>query len=190
MVKSHRYEERRLKLLAAHARGTVLDVGYAALPNRHLIHLPCTGFDLMAPPQQGPHYAEYVQGNIDEIHDLLPGRQFSTIVAGEFIEHVENPYRFLRDMRPLLDEGGRLVLSTPNPMGLPVVLLELLRNERFFYSEDHTYYFLPRWVHRMLDRTGYRLLATQAVGLWLPFGHVPWCPIALSYQVIYVAEKA
>lgn len=189
-MRSHRYEKRRLELLAAHARGTVLDVGYAAMPNPHLLHLECTGLDMLEPPTSGPHYAEYIQGDIADVDALLPGRRFDTIVAGEFIEHMENPYEFLRSMHGLLDADGRLVLSTPNPIGFPVLLIEAIRATRFFYSDDHTYYFLPRWVRRMLERTGYRLLETQAVGLWLPVGYVRWCPVALSYQVIYVAGKA
>jgi hypothetical protein len=42
----------------------------------------------------------------------------------------------------------------------------------------------------MLGDTGWRVRQLRAVGLWLPFGVVPVCPIALSYQVIYVADPA
>lgn len=188
-MKSKRYEARRLKLLAEYASGNVLDVGYAAMPNPHLSGFDCTGLDLLPPPTSGPHYTTYLQADVLEAGDLLRGRQFSTIVAGEFIEHMENPYQFLRDLRPLLKDDGRLVLSTPNPLGFPVVFLEALGSKSFFYSADHTYYFLPRWVERLLDRTGYVLTATRPVGVWLPWGYLPWSPIAMSYQVIYVARK-
>ena len=47
---------------------------------------------------------------------------------------------------------------------------------------------LPRWVARMLDLTGFRLVRTVPVGLWLPFGYVPGVPVAMSYQLVYVAE--
>jgi hypothetical protein len=45
-------------------------------------------------------------------------------------------------------------------------------------------------MERMLDNCDYRLLAMKPVGLWLPFGVVPWCPVTVSYQIIYVAEPA
>ncbi len=187
-MKSHRYEARRLRLLAHHAHGNVLDIGYAAMPNPHLLHLECTGLDLLPPPEAGPHYSTYIQGDVAEIAELVAGQQFSTVVAGEFIEHMEDPYRFLRDLRPLFKEEGRLVLSTPNPLGFPVVFLEAVRSKAFFYTRDHTFYFLPRWVERLLDRAGYDVKKVRPVGLWLPWGYLPWCPVAVSYQVIYVAE--
>jgi len=176
--------------MASYAAGNVLDVGYAAMPNPHLLHLNCTGLDLLPPPDTGPHYAAYLQADVAEAGNLLQGEQFSTIVAGEFLEHMENPYQLLRDLRPLLRDDGRLVLSTPNPLGFPVLFMEATRSPSFFYSADHTYLFSPRWVERMLDRTGYVLAATRPVGIWLPWGYVPWSPVTLSYQVIYVAEKA
>jgi 2-polyprenyl-3-methyl-5-hydroxy-6-metoxy-1,4-benzoquinol methylase len=110
---------------------------------------------------------------------------YDTIVAGEFIEHVERPYDLLRTLRARLKPGGKLVLSTPNLVSLPVVLFEWVLNRRRFYTSDHTYYFAPRWVERMLESTGFRVRELQAVGLW-PFA-VP-CPVGLSYQVIYVAD--
>ena len=42
----------------------------------------------------------------------------------------------LRSLRPLVAPAGRLVLTTPNPTGLPVVLLEWVRSHRRFYTEE------------------------------------------------------
>ena len=40
----------------------------------------------------------------------------------------------------------------------------------------------------MFDLTGFRLLEVRPVGLWLPVGCIPWSPVWMSYQLIYVAE--
>jgi 2-polyprenyl-3-methyl-5-hydroxy-6-metoxy-1,4-benzoquinol methylase len=189
-MKAHWYEDRRLEMIAAEARGpNVLDLGYAQMPNGYLAkraELRITGLDLSPPPADSG-YTETLQGDIGELGKLFGARRFDTIVAGEFIEHLEQPYDFLRSLHGHLAERGLLVLSTPNPLGFPVLLSELFRDRRHFYTEDHTYYFLPRWVERMLDRTGYRLVRTRPVGLWIPGIRIPWAPVALSYQVIYVA---
>ena len=71
-----------------------------------------------------------------------------------------------------------------------MIFFELTGSHRRFYTKYHRYYFTPRWVERMLDVTGWTNCTTHAVGLWLPLGVVPPCPVGLSYQVVYVAELA
>jgi len=193
VIVSNRYEDRRLRRLAAHVSGrSVLDIGYAQHPNPYLDAANTTGLDLTPPsPTNSHHYAEEVTGDVVELLKLFPGRTFDTVICAELIEHLENPYSFLRDVRSVLNDDGVLLLSTPNPLAFPVVAIEALRLKRFFYTRDHLYYFLPRWVERLLERSGYRVTGLEGVGLWTPFGSLPVkTPVSASYQVIYVAQKA
>ncbi len=41
-------------------------------------------------------------------------RNFDLVIAIEIIEHLENPFRFVRECSKLLKKGGMLVLTTPN----------------------------------------------------------------------------
>lgn len=40
--------------------------------------------------------------------------KYDVIIAMEIIEHIENPWKFIRDIKSLLNPNGILVLSTPN----------------------------------------------------------------------------
>ena len=185
---SHHYEQRRLRLLAQRVVGsTVLDIGYAQHPNRYLSGVHRVGLDLNKPTTPSG-YEEELVGNVFALAELLPDRRFDTIICGEFIEHIENPYELLRTLRGVLSPGGRLLMSTPNPLGFPVVALEYLRSRRFFYTKEHVYYFSPRWAERLLERSGFSVCEVAPVGLWLPVGFLPFPVVSLSYQVIYVAE--
>ncbi len=189
-MRSAPYERRRMRQMAYQSVGkTVLDIGYAQSPNPYLDGFYRTGYDLNKPLPGTVSYEEEIVGDVCEIGAVLAGRRFDTIFCGELIEHLETPYKFLRDLSELLNEDGRLILSTPNPLGFPVFLCELFQLRRFFYTKEHLYYFLPRWVRRLLELSGYRLQSIRPVGLWLPFGVLGLCPTMLSYQVIYVACK-
>ena len=189
MVKINRpYERTRLQKIARIARsGSVLDVGYAQLPNPYFADVETVGLDLVRPAEPSG-YAEEIQGSALDLPKALGERRFDWIVAGEFIEHVRNPYDFLDSLHSFLAEDGHIVLSTPNPVAWPTLIFEWLGSERYFYTEQHLYYFAPRWVRRMLDVSGFEVTDTRAVGLWAP-GIVLPCPIFLSYQVIYVAKR-
>jgi 2-polyprenyl-3-methyl-5-hydroxy-6-metoxy-1,4-benzoquinol methylase len=182
----NRYEVARLKRIASVCRGqTVLDIGYAQMPNRHFKGMEVTGVDL-GKPTSPSGYREEIEADAMDLGSVLHDRRFDNIVAGEFIEHVERPYDFLRSLSPLLADNGQLILSTPNPVAFPTLWFEWIRSRRFYYTDQHTFYFLPRWVVRLLERSGYRVTSILPVGLWTPLGPLP-SPIALSYQVIYVA---
>lgn len=184
---SDSYERRRQRLIAAHARGRILDLGHAQLINPYLDRTQVTGVDLLEPVQPSG-YREDLVGSVMELDQVVGDRRFDTVIAAELIEHLERPYDFLRSVRQVVADDGCLVLTTPNPLGFPVLLLEFLRSTQRFYAADHTFYFLPRWVRRMLELTGFELVRTVPVGIWLPFGHVPWAPVTLSYQLVYLAE--
>lgn len=185
---SDRYERRRLELVAAHSQGRTLDVGHAQQPNPFLDRAQTVGIDLEAPAVPSG-YSEDIVGSAANLSLSFDPSSFDSVVAAEFIEHLEDPYGFLRSVSTVLRDDGRLVLSTPNPIAFPTLGFEILRSRRYFYTEDHTFYFTPRWVERMLDRAGFDLEATMPVGLWLPRGYLRWSPVWLSYQVVYVARR-
>ena len=58
--------------------------------------------------EQGYHI---VQGNAE---DFTLDRKFDVIVAGDLIEHLSNPGKFLDCAKSHLAEGGKLLITTPN----------------------------------------------------------------------------
>lgn len=182
------YEQHRLKMMSRFASDQrILDIGCAHMPNRYLAGSQVVGLDLEPMQLQAP-YTEHVQGDVMQA-GTLPDRQFDTIMMGELIEHIERPYDLLRALRPLLAPGGRVVLSTPNPLGLPVVVAEYLCLRKFYFTSNHLFYFPPRWVWRMLEHCGYRPIRTVGCGVSVGGQYIP-AFTSLSYQIIYVAQLA
>lgn len=48
----------------------------------------------------------------------IPGDRFDAVVSVEGIEHLEAPYKFLREAHRVLTSGGWLLLTTPNVVSL------------------------------------------------------------------------
>ena len=90
------------------------------------------------------------------------GRRFDTIVAGEIVEHLENPGLFLRNLRRHLTPDGRLILSTPNPF-YAAQTWKIWRHGRPAVHEDHAGWQDPTTMRQLLHRTGFELVE----GYWV-----------------------
>lgn len=68
-------------------------------------------------------------------------RRYDLILGIETIEHLENPWQYLRALRVMLDNRGTIILSTPNISSLYAKLHFVLRDRFFQFDEpDLSYY--------------------------------------------------
>ncbi len=105
----------------------------------------------------------------------LRGAKAEVVVAGEFIEHIDSPLQFLRQLRHALP-GRELIISTPNGACLGNALLGLIGREA--QHHDHLHNFSYKTLNTLFLRAGfeswqiipYRFYATemkfQSRGAW------------------------
>lgn len=84
------------------------------------------------------------------------GERFDTIIAGELIEHLENPGLFLTGALRRLQDDGRLVLTTPNAF-CPVYLAGYVWKYKKLANPEHTCWLDPQTLEQLLQRSGYRV---------------------------------
>ena len=97
-----------------------------------------------------------------DVETMELGRQFDTVVAGELIEHLESPGRFLRNIRRHIKPDGTLIISTPNPFYCAQVW-KIWRYGMPAVHEDHVNWQDPITLKALLGRTGFDLVE----GYWV-----------------------
>jgi len=182
-------ESYRLKKMAALAGGvdSIVDIGCSQCPNPWLRAPQVVGIDI----SQGVlpnNYSSFFHGSVED-YIKQESQRYECMVLGEIIEHVEDPIRFLKTCRRLLNSGGRLVLSTPNPNSPIERLLTLTLSRKLFYTEEHVFIFPQRWLIRLLEITGFEEICLYSGGFPVPGIGLIAFPRAYCYQTIAVARR-
>jgi hypothetical protein len=109
-------------------------------------HIPSDGL------KTGPR-SIIVRGNgIDPMAPQLRDAEIDQIVAGEFIEHIDEPILFFRNLKRRFP-GRELIVSTPNGISLANMLLGLIRREA--QHPDHIHVFSYKVLNTLCLRAGF-----------------------------------
>jgi 2-polyprenyl-3-methyl-5-hydroxy-6-metoxy-1,4-benzoquinol methylase len=83
-------------------------------------------------------------------------KKFNVIFAGDLIEHLSNPGKFLGQCSKHLIDSGRLVITTPNAFNLFNIAGKFTNNEPVV-NHDHTCYFNTKTITKLLAKNGWKV---------------------------------
>ena len=155
------YPDGRFGTLAALAAGKeVLDFGVGDTSDRFLHKIivsaakSCTGVELDPARAQALRAQGYdvVTGNAETI-DM--GRTYGLAVAGDLIEHLDNPGVFLDNVRRHLAPGGLFYFNTPNAYAANLLLRGLFLGGDVAQFPEHVTLFTEDLVRELLTRHGF-----------------------------------
>lgn len=95
----------------------------------------------------------------------FPDGSFDRVFALEILEHLPEPARFLTEVRRVLADDGRLLLSVPNPYYYMEFVNEV---RRFPDTEGHLFSFTNANLRALLDLYGFEVEETIGTFLLLP----------------------
>ena len=177
----------RLKKIANLAKGKILDIGFSLLPNPYLKG-EVIGVDIYLPNKKPKNYTKLIKADVTK---KLPFKDNSidTIVLGGVIEHIENHVKALREMNRVLKPNGVLLMETPNPYFIPVMLSDLFMNLKYYFDDTHISLFPRRIILKLLWHSGFDLVKIESCGFNLTEYFTIPLPQQLAQDVIYVAIK-
>lgn len=92
---------------------------------------------------------------LQDAEEFAVDKKFDTIVAGELIEHLANPGRFLQRCRMHLKPGGRVIITTPYVFSLMYILYALVKYPRTCQNPEHTVWFGLQTLTELANRNGF-----------------------------------
>ena len=84
------------------------------------------------------------------------------VVAGEIIEHLDQPGRFLEAVKVLVNDQGALLITTPNAPSMTNFLSGLMRRE--LVNPDHVGWYSWHTLQTLLGRHGWTLREVRFYG--------------------------
>jgi SAM-dependent methyltransferase len=93
---------------------------------------------------------------------------FDVIVGGEILEHLDSPGMFMKNCAAMLGDGGRVVVTVPNPWYCNAIIKSARRNRIFVDSADHVAWYDASTLSELGLRHGLVLDRFTGIGISRP----------------------
>ncbi len=146
----------------------------AALKQRQKVRVVGIEIDRAAAAIAKRRLDDVYQGDAREIISILH-EQFDWIVGGDIVEHLDDPWSFLAELRRIAAADGRLLLSLPN-LAHGSIIADLMAG-RFDYvymgltCAGHLRFFTRRSIEEMLTIAGWEVETIEPQSLAATNGH-------------------
>jgi len=122
------------------------------------------------------------------------GDTFQTIIAGELIEHIEDPGMFLRNMRKHLSSDGELLLTTPNVFFGLHFAESIFKSPYNTWNPQHVAWYCYFTLENLLNRAGLTAVRciyfTRSRKLRKVLGlFASNCPVVLASTLVMIAKR-
>lgn len=107
-------------------------------------------------------------GDADEQIAEIPDRYFDVIICNDVLEHLVDPLKTLRHLRPKLRSEGVVVASIPNIRYAPALSKVLFRkdfpkDDEGIFDRTHLHFFTRKSIVRMFENAGYTLSRIEGI---------------------------
>lgn len=123
-------------------------------------------------PDRRAHGLVSIFSTLEDLRARLAsdGKALHAITLFEVLEHVAEPVKILKELNPLVEVGGLLILETPDCSG--VVDIRTEKDYRAIHPLMHINAFTPETLRRIAEQAGYRPVRRGVAQVATEFGRV------------------
>ena len=85
-------------------------------------------------------------------------KKFDIIMAGDLIEHLDNPGIFLKNCKSHLKKRGKIIINTPNAFSINRIIMAGLKLGNLKQHEEHTFLFTEQLLSLLFKRQGLKTI--------------------------------
>jgi len=87
-----------------------------------------------------------------------PDNTFDVVTLWDVLEHVPDPTKILKECQRILKEDGYIVINYPN---IGSWIAKIMGKKWVFLLSVHLFYFTPKTIKKMLEKTGFSVITTK-----------------------------
>jgi len=105
--------------------------------------------------------------------DLPKPGLYDCIVSFQTLEHVDNLFEFMNNIKEILHSEGNVIIEVPNLNDALLSLYDLPEYDKTFYHKAHKWYFSDKSLMNLMDKCGFvgKIKYNQDFGM---FNHLYW----------------
>jgi 2-polyprenyl-3-methyl-5-hydroxy-6-metoxy-1,4-benzoquinol methylase len=121
-------------------------------------------------------------------------RRFDVVVAGEIIEHVDDPAALVRNMARHLNDDGHLVVTTPHVFFFLHFLESIFSDGERRWNQEHVAWYCPFVLHNLLRRNNFEIEScyyftrSRKLNRLMELAHLP-CFGVIASSILVIARK-
>jgi len=141
----------RVEYIKKRLRGKILDVGYYACTLHEEVLKTAGKENVYGVDTETIKETKHYKKGSAEKKMPFAANEFDTLLAGELIEHLKTPEKFLKEANRVLKKGGKIILTTPNK--------DSLMNKLFHNNEAplHFSLFNTQTLTKILNKNGFEV---------------------------------
>lgn len=109
---------------------------------------------------------DVVNVNVEDDVDLFPGKVFDLILILDTLEHLVNPWNFLKKIKSKLSDNGSIVISIPNVRHYSIIINLFIKGE-WEYEESgildntHLRFFTKKSLFKIFEKSDLKIIQVK-----------------------------